>query len=376
MRRKLQRNEDTQVASILTCLAHNRGWQGHEPEAEELLREAIAINKKVVGSQHPSLISPLHYLARSLLIQNHPAEAEWQAREVWEIAKKVFGEGHSTTVDQLATLCSALIAQGKRKEAEAMILKAPEVTTARARLIRLLMYTDRFADLETLYREAPDLLRNSVSGYPNALEELLSAVAESLYRQNKSAEAEPLYREALASRQARLSAEDPAVLNTAASLARLLADWAWSERGSSSGIKDLKPEIAARAREAESRLREGLAIRLKSPESAHWRTTGETTSRLGGALVAVAVTDADLSGDARRTKLAEAATLLINANEVLQTSVAVAGKYKLDSFTRIVRLYEALEKPEEALKWQQKLDDFDRAKASREAGEQDKSPGH
>ena len=376
MRWKFQRNEDTQVASILTCLAHNRGWQGHEPEAEELLREAIAINKKVGGSQHPSVISPLHYLARSLLKQNRPPEAESQAREAWEIAKKVFGEGHSTTVDQLATLCSALMAQGKREEAEAMILKAPEVATACARLFRLLMFTDRWADLETLYREAPDLLRNSMGGDPKELEELLSAVAESLYRQNKSAEAEPLYREALASRQARLNAEDPAVLNTAASLARLLADWAWSERGSSSGVKDLKPEIAARAREAESRLRQVLTLRFKSPEASHWRTTGETTSRLGGALVAVAVTDADLSGDARRAKLAEAATLILNANEVLQTSEAVARKYKRDSFTRIIRLYDALEKPEEALKWQQKLDDFDRAKASREAGDQDKSPGH
>ena len=60
------------------------------------------------------------------------------------------------------------------------------------------------------------------------------------------------------------------------------------------------------------------------------------------------------------------------------------SKYKRDSLTRIVRLYEALEKPEKVVEWQQKLDDFDKTeavknvdeKASAEAGEKDESHGH
>ena len=139
-----------------------------------------------------------------------------------------------------------------------------------------------------------------------------------------------------------------------------------------SGINHLNPEIMDRAREAERLLRDCLAIRLREPDAAHWRTTGDVPSRLGGALVAVAVTDANLSVEARIAKLAEAETLLLEGNEALQKGEKVDNKYKRDSLTRLVRLYDALEEPEKVVEWRKKLDEFDETDAGQKAEEEDK----
>ncbi len=371
--RTLQGNEHTDVAGILTLLAHNLGWQGNQPEAEKLLREAVAIRKKQLGNEDPGVIYPLHYLARSLLCQKRPDEAVSLSREALTIAGKVYGGEHKTTADQLAVLCSALVVQGRRDEAEAMILKAPDVAKARSRLIRMLMYIGQSdVTVVTVCREELARLRKTGTVNPRELEELLHLLASSLYRLNHFAEAEPFYRETLTHRQARLPASDRDVIGSAASLARLLADWAWSARVSLSGTQNLKPEIADRAREAERLLRDCLTIRMRGPEATHWRTTGDVPSRLGGALVAVAATDVNLSTEARQAKLAEAEKLLLKANEVLQSRQIGEIIYRRDSLERIVRLYEAWGRQDKAADWQQKLDAFNRAeRISRNGGGHD-----
>ena len=194
----------------------------------------------------------------------------------------------------------------------------------------------------------------------------LQHLAEFRYRRGDFAEAEPLYREILQSRRARLSAEDEGVLNPTASLGRLLADWAWSERDSTpaAGATRLTSELqrstldldcsVERAREAEKLLRECLAIRLRGTNSTHWRTA-EGKSRLGGALVSVAVADPALNAEARGAKLAEAESLLLEGNEALQPSSA-DNKYKRDAVERLVRLYDAWGKRDKVSEWQQKLE--------------------
>jgi hypothetical protein len=85
-----------------------------------------------------------------------------------------------------------------------------------------------------------------------------------------------------------------------------------------------------RAREAERLLRDYLTSELGGTKSTHWRT-GETRSRLGGAL-------------------------------------------QRDSLSRLVRLYEAWGKPEKVAGWQQRLADFDKTEAKTEAKAKPGSP--
>jgi hypothetical protein len=221
----------------------------------------------------------------------------------------------------------------------------------------------------------------------SSMEDSLYEVAELRYRQRQYPEAEPLYREIVQSRRARLEADHNDVIDPTASLGRLMADWAWAERpalgvpasagntlplstppelSSSEPAKAGTPNLAyERAREAEHWLRECLAVRLSGTNTTHWRV-GDVKSRLGCALVSVAVTDPELNTTAaREAKLAEAETPLVEGYQVLQREKSIdRQKYKRDALERLVRLYEAWGKPEKRSEWQQQLDAFDREKSN------------
>jgi hypothetical protein len=83
-------------------------------------------------------------------------------------------------------------------------------------------------------------------------------------------------------------------------------------------------------------------------------------SRLGGALVSVAVTDPTLNAAAREAKLVEAETLLIEGGQRLQESKSADRKYKRDALERLTRLYDAWGKPDQRAEWQRKLEAYDR----------------
>jgi hypothetical protein len=81
-------------------------------------------------------------------------------------------------------------------------------------------------------------------------------------------------------------------------------------------------------------------------------------SRLGAALVSVAVTDAELTAKGRAAKLAEAEPLLLEGQEAVQQHPAAERQYKRNALERLVRLYEAWDKPDHAAQWRTSLDVF------------------
>jgi tetratricopeptide (TPR) repeat protein len=177
LRRKLNAMDGKDVTDTMSILAHNLGWQGNEPEAEKLLREAIALCKKR-GPEDPYAILPLHYLARSLLKQDRPGEAEAASREALALAKKVFGEGHPTTYSNLCILCSALVANGRTEEAEAMILKVPESAGIRESVIRMLGWTDRLRESLQMQIQFPgDAKPEKIAEWQKKLDDLDKATA-------------------------------------------------------------------------------------------------------------------------------------------------------------------------------------------------------
>jgi hypothetical protein len=118
--------------------------------------------------------------------------------------------------------------------------------------------------------------------------------------------------------------------------------------------------------EAECLLRDCLAIRLRGTNSTHWRV-GDIRSRLGGALLAVAVTDAALTAEAHQTKLSEAESLLLEGNDRMQQTESAGRKYKHDALERLVHLYAAWGKPDKLDDWKETLADFDKAEVEKKA---------
>jgi tetratricopeptide (TPR) repeat protein len=233
----------------------------------------------------------------------------------------------------------------------------------------------RYAEAGPLYREALALARNSAANDPAGLESELHFLAEDLYGQGKYAEAESLYREEIRCNQARLGPEGKEAPICFASLGRLLADWAWADRdqppGGGSLRNDGDPGVAAtksetprgRAQEAERLLRARLAVPVPGATAEKWRND-DTLSRLGGALLAVAVTDRTLTRKSREAKLIEAESLLLPASEALQKSEKADKKYKRDALTRVVHLYEAWGKRDKEAMWRQQLGEFERSEAT------------
>jgi len=389
-KRRLLGNEHTDVAHSLDSLAWLLQRQDKLAEAETMYREALAMRRKLLGNEHPDVAASLNNLALILEHQGKLAEAETMLREALAMQRKLLGNEHPDAVRSLNNLAHVLYGQGNPAEAENMTREAlalrrkvfgndhPEVINSRNNLARMLLDQGKLAEAESMARESLASARKSGTNYPSVLESCLADLGEVLHRQAKYSEAEPLYRAVLAGRRARLPAEDESVLIFTASLGRVLADWAWAERSRSADFSPHGPdeggaikrtEVRApheMGREAERLLRECLGIRLHGTNSTQWRTA-DVRSRLGGALLSVAVTDADLSSEARLAKLTEGEALLLEGNKGLQQDPKAESKYKRDAVERLGRLYEAWGKPDKLAEWKQKLADFDKAAIEKQA---------
>jgi len=286
-------------------------------EGERLLREYLA-----TGLEHPDTLWAADYLAISYHDAGRREEALKLREEVLALCRKVLGPQHPDTLRIMHNLALSYSDAGRREEA----LKLREEVLALRRKVLGPEHRDTLLAMDNL-------------AYAYRLE-------------RRFADAEPLYREHLQSQTTRYPATNDIVAGATYALAGLLHDWAWSERGASD-----KSKAAERAREAERLLRDCLATRAKTlgPESSR---LARTRSRLGEALVAIAVIDSTLTAEARLAQFTEAESLLLKAHEALRQHEPAEPKYKRDALERLVRLYEAWDKPEKLSEWQQKLEAF------------------
>ena len=417
--KKARTSAHPQTAALVGNLGRIMESQRQYAEAESLYQEALTICANLPGGAHPDAVNWRKRLAGVLETQKKWAALETMGREDLDAARRAapHGEAHPDVAAALKDLAATLNNRGKPAEAEPFLREAvgiyrqlppgtdpqlaralgalggimeaqrkyPEAESlyreARAALSRksqdgntrfvsnwhshlaaVLEKQGKFPEAETMRREALKAVRELAKPDPARLEPALYSLSESLHLQNKFAEAEPLLRELIESMQARLGKDSEQLQGPRSRLGRLLADWAWTERGRLTELQNTKSEITGRAREAERLLRHCLEAWLRGGGLTLW-TGDEYRSRLGGALLAVAVTDPALPGDERTAQFIEAEALLLEGNQTLQQNKAVESKFKRDSLTRLVRLYEAWDKPDRAANWQEKLDEFDKAEA-------------
>jgi serine/threonine protein kinase/tetratricopeptide (TPR) repeat protein len=346
-------------------------------QAAALYRETARLEKAKFGQDHARTLGSMSQLAGVASQMGRIEEAVLLDEQVLDLRKAKLGPDHRDTLESMSNLASGYRELGRLDEAEALYREylKHKSDTLNARLQLASMLLDRAktnravsgesAEVEQILRDYLAVARIRHTNDAAKLESALYDLAELYFRQHQYAEAEPLYREILQSRDTRLGAAHEEVIIATASLGRALADWAWAERDSGSEIRDAKSKIVKRAREAERLLRDCLAWHLKGTNTTHWRG-GDVRSRLGGALVSVAVTDPELHAAARAVKLAEAEALLLEGQQQSQSKSALK-KHKRDALERLVRLYEAWGKPDRLSEWQQQLAAFDKAKTETSA---------
>ena len=375
LRRKLLGPDHLDLATSLQNLASVLRQQSKYPEAEPLQRAALAMRRKLLGAAHPSVAASLHSLGTLLKDMGHYGEAENLYREALSMRRDLLGETHPSTAVTLNNLAALLEGQGQYAVAEALHREAlairrqvlgdehRDVALSLHNLARLLKAQGNFQEAERIYREVLEMRRRLLGEHPDVA--LTSKEIASLLRRRGEYEAaEPLYRDALALQRKLLGNEHRDVAGTLNDLAILLARQRDYD-GAGSCLRDAlaiyrtllgdehlyvgvslgnlantlidQNDPAA----AEPLLREALAIHRASLPRAHLRTA-DVESSLGACLT-------------RLGRYAEAEPLLLQSHARLQAARGEDDTRTHSALRRVVRLYDAWDKPDQAARFRAAL---------------------
>jgi tetratricopeptide (TPR) repeat protein len=218
----------------------------------------------------------------------------------------------------------------------------------------------RLGEAEPLMRSVVEVRLRALGPANGHTANAIHTLGELLHSQGRPAEAEPLYREALekyrlhglmgrkngpaAMRGLALLLKDQGKLDEAEALAHEAMQVLQEPRPEdhADGLVCLGAILTAagNATEAEPRLREGLKIRRDVLPKGH-RAVAEAESLLGGCLTAL-------------QRYAEAEPLLLTGYEALQKDDAAPPRVLREAHERLVKLYEAWDKPDKAQEWRDK----------------------
>jgi eukaryotic-like serine/threonine-protein kinase len=303
---------------------------GDAAGAERLLREAIPAlerHRSEPGGEL-ALSQGLHNLASLLADRGQYDEAEADFRRALAIKRRLL-EGRSdadlaTTLNSLGKLMND---RGRLDQAEPLFREAlavrravhgpihPEVSTALNNLATLLAEKKDYREAGALYEEDLALRRKLYGDDDSHVAVALNNLA--LLRQDEGdlAAAEPLFRQALAILEKTFGDAHPNVAVARRNLAALLA-----ARGQPAACEEqARPALAS------------LQAKFK-PD--HWRVA-DAESVLGGCLVGLG-------------RLAEAEPLLVKGYEGVVKVQGDATSYARDARARLVALYEAWGRPDQA----------------------------
>jgi hypothetical protein len=85
-------------------LANSLGAHGKYAEAEQMQRELLDAQRRVLGPEHPHTLTTINNLASSLHGQGKHAEAEQMFRELLDVRRRVLGPEHPETLATVKNL--------------------------------------------------------------------------------------------------------------------------------------------------------------------------------------------------------------------------------------------------------------------------------
>jgi tetratricopeptide (TPR) repeat protein len=393
MRRRLLGREDPEIAVALNALGNTLLSQSKLAEAETVYREALAMRRRIHGDRNEFVAVSLDNLAAVLEREGKLAEAEAAYRDALAMQQELVGSEHPDTASSIIMLAAVLREEGKVVEAIAMSREAlalahrlwhgehPRVATALNNLALALRDYGEFAEAEMVFRQAVATYQKLLGEEHSHTAMALQNLASVLMAQGKLADAETVTREALAVRQRVLGREHPDLVDSIIALVGVLkleAKLSEAEALSRDLVSSLRQRVPVndfqlasalaqlaatllteeKFTEAEPFARECVAIRARNQPD-DWLTCA--TQRLVAA---------SLLGQGRLT---EAEPLLLSAYDGLkqrEARIPALGRPRVrEVLQTLVQLYEAMGQPNEATRWRQTLEDFDRAQINRPAAD-------
>jgi tetratricopeptide (TPR) repeat protein/tRNA A-37 threonylcarbamoyl transferase component Bud32 len=247
LQRKALGPEDNGTILSVVNLGIELAETGQFGEAEAMLRDAVRVREKTLGPTHHSTIDSRQELAKVLTLEGRYIEAEQEARNIIRIKDTTVGvERAGWTRDLLGMI---LDKQGRHEEAEVQIREAlrmneksygveHSVTLAsRGNLARNLWYQGKNVEAEAILRQSIALnekvlgsatyarSNNNISRLDNEITPLSSRtlLANTLRDQQKDAEAEAEYKQAMQFEENALGPEQRDTLNACYNYAYQLA---------------------------------------------------------------------------------------------------------------------------------------------------------
>lgn len=202
--------------------------------AEELLAEALEMERGLHGGDHPHVARALHRRATALHDLGEYEEAGALVREALAMRQRLFPGSHAAVVEGLRLAARSATRLGDPPEAERLYREAlamhrylvPSDDARTASLLNdlgvALDHTGKIAEAERAARESLRLRRRLLEPEHPAVSESLNNLAVVLRRQGRLAEAAPLYREALEIRRRVFGNDHPRVANALNNLGVLL----------------------------------------------------------------------------------------------------------------------------------------------------------
>ncbi len=209
--------------------------QGKYDEAIPLAEQALAIRRKVLGQDHPSVATSLNNLAALYESQGRYREVEPLYRKALEMRQRLLGNEHPDVAASLNNLAALYALQGRYSEAEAFYRKALEMNkrllssehpNMAASLNNLALLYDsqgRYSEAEPLFRQTLEMRQRLLGKEHPSVAISLNNLALSYTQQGRYSEAEPLFRQTLEMRQRLLGKEHPSVATSLNNLAFLYA---------------------------------------------------------------------------------------------------------------------------------------------------------
>lgn len=348
------------LAYFLNLSAQAWRFMGDDAVAEGMLREALAIQEKRLCADHPDIAMTLCNLGLVLLDTGGEAEAEPMLRRSLEMRVRLFGEEHPDTAESRYALGLLLSDMGRQEEGLAMLRSALET---RRRLLgdRADPVIESAVGVAEEMADAGDVdgavafMREEVGRQAGYLSEQVDAAAAAdgglLARLIASVRGGAVGDELRGFAYLTGLRELVFILEEAGRLAEAEAEAKRAVEflqrltppmpGLVRNVRQMWAKVVlgdGRAEEAEGMLRGILRDRLAAgAKGDHW-IVGEAQSLLGACL-------------AEQGKYAEAEPLVVSGYEIMRAGIGETAYETRMGLRRVVALYEAWGKPEEAAKY-------------------------
>jgi non-specific serine/threonine protein kinase/serine/threonine-protein kinase len=209
--------------------------QAHYAQAEKLERELIAISSSRQGPENPQALQFMDGLARALAGENRFAEAEAEYRQLLDLERSNLGADHPDTLATVHDLATLYLNQGNYEQAERLYRENleiqkrilgpehPDTANTMTTIANTIRFIDgRNAEAESLYRKSLEIELRVVGPYHPYTTGAQEGLANVLSAEQRYAEAETLLRQVLATRQRLLGNEHTDTLLSQYNLATVL----------------------------------------------------------------------------------------------------------------------------------------------------------